>query len=473
MTATTYLDPADLAGISDALGIAEPGSRLRAINMRRIDIAEDALDRLPEMVRAVMQAGPIVVLGDQVPMRRDGVSLKPLVAEMLRPLGPVHEVVLGTSGVELHADAAAVEAATRAAAGAGCVVAVGSGTVCDVAKEASRISGVPFVVVQTAVSVNAFSDDMAVLLVNGVKRTVPSRWPDTMTADLRVLADAPVAMNRAGVGELLAMFTAPADWRLAAAVGMDDSYDPRVVALYRDGASALVDAAPRTASGDRGALRTLTELMTLSGLAMGIVGRTAPVSGTEHTVSHLLDMAAARSGRKTGLHGAQVGVAALSVAVAWDRLLETLDPGRLLEGIGSDPEAGHRRIDLAFASLDPSGVMAAECWKQYARKLDRWHAQAAVVRALVADWDRVHAELRALVGSPAIIAQALRAAGAPARFEDLDPPADRATAVWALLNGHLIRDRFSLADLAWFAGAWTPEFVDAAIGRADDWALGR
>ncbi|HLO34432.1 MAG TPA: iron-containing alcohol dehydrogenase, partial [Candidatus Deferrimicrobium sp.] len=424
-------------------------------------------DRLPDVVRSVRRAGPIVVIGDHVPILCAGVELKPLVTEMLRPLGMVRDVRVGAPGIELHADAGAVEAATRACDGAGCVVAVGSGTVCDVSKEASRTAGSPFVVVQTACSVNAFSDDMAVLLVNGVKRTVPSRWPDAMTADLRVLGGAPAAMNRAGVGELLAMFTAPADWRLAAAVGMDDTFDPRVVGLYRAGASALIDAAPKTTSGDPSALRVLTELMTLSGLAMGVAGRTAPVSGTEHTVSHLLDMAAARSDRKTGLHGAQVGVAALSVAVAWDRLLDRLDPACLLEGIGSDPDAAHRRIDGAFAQLDPTGVMAAECWAQYSRKLDRWRAQVPAVRAFVADWDRHHAELRALLGSPPVIARALRAAGAPARFEELDPPAARATAAWALLNGHLIRDRFTLADLAWFAGAWTPEFIDEVIDAAD------
>jgi len=467
MKATPYLDPTDVAGVERAVGLDEPGSPLRALKLRRIDIAEDALDRLPEIVRSVQEPGPIVVLGDHVPIRCGGVELKPLVAEMLRPLGIVHDVRIGAPGVELHADTAALEAATRASAGAGCVVAVGSGTVCDVAKEASRIAGSPFVVVQTACSVNAFSDDMAVLLINGVKRTVPSRWPDAMIADLRVLAGAPAAMNRAGVGELLAMFTAPADWRLAAAIGMDDTFDQRVVALYRDGSSALIDAAGTATSGDRSALRALTDLMTLSGLAMGVAGRTAPVSGTEHTVSHLLDMAAARSGRRTGLHGAQVGVAALSVAVAWDRLLDTLDPDCLLEGIGSDPEAAHRRIDSAFAELDPSGLMAAECWAQYSRKLDRWRAQAPAVRTFVAGWDRSRAELRALLGSPPVIARVLRAADAPARFEELDPPADRATAVWALLNGHLIRDRFTLADLAWFAGAWTPEFVDEVIDTAD------
>jgi glycerol-1-phosphate dehydrogenase [NAD(P)+] len=285
-----------------------------------------------------------------------------------------------------------------------------------------------------------------------------------------VLASAPAAMNRAGVGELLAMFTAPADWRLAAAVGMDDTFDQRVVALYRDGAGALIEAAGKTTAGDPSALRALTDLMTLSGLAMGVAGRTAPVSGTEHTVSHLLDMAAARSGRRTGLHGAQVGVAALAVAVAWDRLLETLDPERLLDGIGTDPDASQQRIDDAFAELDPSGVMAAECWTQYARKLECWRVQAPTVRTFVADWDRTSAELRALLGSPEIIARSLRAAGAPARFQELDPPADRETAVWALLNGHLIRERFTLADLAWFAGAWTPTFVSDVIEAADGWA---
>jgi glycerol-1-phosphate dehydrogenase [NAD(P)+] len=247
---------------------------------------------------------------------------------------------------------------------------------------------------------------------------------------------------------------------------MDDTYDPRVVALYRDGAGALVDAAGRTTAGDPSALRVLTDLMTLSGLAMGVAGRTAPVSGTEHTVSHMLDMAAARSGLRTGYHGTQVGVATLPVAVAWERLLDGLDPERLLEGTGTDPEAAHRRIDAAFAELDPSGVMANECWSQYSRKLDRWRAQAPAIRTFVTEWDRLRAELRELLGSPTVIAGALRAAGAPAVFEELDPPVDRATAAWALFNGHLIRDRFTLADLAWFAGSWTRGFVEEVIETA-------
>ena len=238
-----------------------------------------------------------------------------------------------------QADAAIAEA------GAGCVVSVGSGTITDIAKDASwRAGTIPFVVVQTAVSVNAFSDDMAVLLRDGVKRTVPSRWPDALLIDLRVIADAPAAMNRAGFGELCSMFTAPADWYLADALGMDDSFDEAVVGLFRDGADALLAGAERVRDNDPAMLAELAGRMTLTGIAMGVAGRTAPLSGTEHLLSHLLDMAAGAADRPLAFHGAQVGVATVLAATVWHDTLERLDPAVLLEDAAfPDPNAIERR----------------------------------------------------------------------------------------------------------------------------------
>jgi glycerol-1-phosphate dehydrogenase [NAD(P)+] len=40
--------------------------------------------------------------------------------------------------------------------------------------------------------------------------------------------------------------------------------------------------------GERDAIENLSAVLVLSGIAMGIAGRTAPCSGMEHTVSHLL-----------------------------------------------------------------------------------------------------------------------------------------------------------------------------------------
>ena len=457
----------DLGAVAHAVGLDDVASPLHPIGLRRIVIGPDAIDRLTPVASELAAGGSIALIVDRQPMRRAGADLKALVEERLRAVDDGLRVVrLGSADAELHAAADSIAIVTEAAPGCSLVVAVGSGTICDIAKDASRELGAAFLVVQTANSVNAFSDDMAVLLINGVKRTMPSRWPDALLIDLTVLADAPARLGRAGVGELAAMFTAPADWRLAAAFGMDTTWDRRVVDLFRGGADDFLAAAPHATEPDIAAQRTMAELMTLSGLALGIAGKTSPISGTEHTVSHLLDMAAAREGRPTGLHGAQVGVAALAVAVAWERVLAELDPRDLVSVATPSHEAMRRRIDDAFAELDPSGAMADECWSQYRVKLDRWVAGTADRAAVVAGWPAIRDDLRGLLGRPEDIARALRSAGAAATFDELDPPASRKRAAWALFNGHLIRDRFTLADLAWFGGAWTLEIVHDAIDQA-------
>jgi glycerol-1-phosphate dehydrogenase [NAD(P)+] len=477
MTIRRHLDPTDLAAVRAAVGLDQPGTHLHDVGLERIVVGVDALDVLPDLVATAIAAsdgtpGSVAVVVDGHPKVRAGVDLTALVEERLATVAPVRVVRLAEPAAELHADATAIAAAVDGSRGATCLVALGSGTICDVVKEASRELGVPDVTIQTANSVNAFSDDMAVLLIHGVKRTVPSRWPTSLVIDLTVVADAPPRLNRAGVGELCAMFTAPADWRLAAAFGMDRTWDPRVVGLFTDGADALLEAASGATGRDPDAQRTLVELMTLSGLALGIAGKTSPISGTEHTVSHLLDMAAAREGTSTGLHGAQVGVAALAVAVAWERVLGALDPAALVDRPTPTHERMLARTVDAFGDLDPSGAMADECWAQYQLKLERWEANRAELPAIVAGWTSLRRDLRDLLGRPERIATALCGAGAAARFEDLDPAVSRDDAAWALYNGHLIRDRFTLADLAWFAGVWTPDLVRASIDEAAAIAAG-
>jgi glycerol-1-phosphate dehydrogenase [NAD(P)+] len=471
MTLAPIVDPTDLEAVSAA--VARPSApnertsqRLHPVGLRHIAIGPDALDELGSLVAGLARPGPIGVVMDHVPMRRGSANLKPLILDRLAAYGDARPVWVGPPSGPVHADAETIDAARDAVEGAGLIVAVGSGTVCDIGKELARPGDVPIVVIQTACSVNAFADDMAVLLINGVKRTVPSRWPDALIVDLTVIADAPRRMNQAGIGELASMFTAPADWRLAAAAGMDESYDERVVRLFRDAAPMLGDAAQALAGVDPAAYRPMCALMTLTGLALGIAGRTAPMSGIEHTVSHLLDMAAARRDDVADLHGAQVGVASLAVTVAWQGLLADFDPNLLLEGRGTDPERMRRRIGDAFGRLDPSGAMAAECWRAYEEKLARWTASPEAIRTLIDDWPQTRLDLDALLGQPADIAAALRQAGAPATFEELDPAVDRDTATWALLNGHLMRDRFTMADLAWFAGLWDEDRVRGAIDSA-------
>lgn len=460
-------DPTDLDGLRARLADGDDRAR-RPIGLGRVRIGPDALEHLVDDVEAVRADGPVVVIVDETVMRRAGAALKVRVAADLTTRFETQVAVIRAHGAELHTDADALAQADRAIAGAGCVVAVGSGTITDIAKDASMRAGhLPFIVVQTAVSVNAFSDDMAVLLRNGVKRTVPSRWPDVLIIDLAIIADAPAVMNRAGFGELCSMFTAPADWYLANAVGMDDSFDSTVVALFRDGAEGLFAGAERVRENDPAMLAELAARMTLTGIAMGVAGRTAPLSGTEHLLSHLFDMAAAAADRPLAFHGSQVGVACVLAATIWDDTLELLDPAVLsTDAAFPEPAVVEARVRAAFDPIDPSGRMADECWRDVRVKLARWTERRPQVQAFATDWDRHRAALRDLVAPAATLREALRRAGAAAEIADLDPPPSAEVTRWALRSLPLMRNRFTVADLRLFTGDWNDTVVDDLLARS-------
>ncbi len=448
---------------------------LKPIGIRELVIRSGALDALvPAMKRLVPAGTDVVVLVDHTPIRRGDQDLKATVAALLQQDFNVRRVAVGSAGTELHADEAAAAEADRAIEGSGAVVTVGSGTITDIGKDAShRAGGIPFVVVQTAVSVNAFSDDMAVLVRNGVKRTVPSRWPNALIVDLETIADAPADMNRAGFGELISLFTAPADWYLASVLGMGDPFDPRVVQLFRSRGDALLACADGVRDHRHEALAELAGLMTVTGIAMGVAGKTAPLSGMEHTVSHMLDMAATQAGRPLAFHGAQVGVAAAIGAIAWKWFLDRFDPTSLRSDM-TYPElsAMEPRVLAAFERLDSTGAVGAECWADYARKLERWGGQRAEVEEFIRDWPEHRRQIESLIGAPASIAAALHRAGSPSRFRDLDPPADEVVARWAIENCHLMRNRFTVADLAFLTGNWSGSAVDEILAEATALGVG-
>ena len=452
--------PPRTSHLSRQLDLAQLAAELQApIGLRAVVLGTDALDDLTGLVPA---GASVAVLTDGVAKRRGERDLLQEVERRLR--GPaVTTVVLGGPSGRVHADKATLTDATQRCAGVSWIVTVGSGTLADIGKAVStRLDDVSHVVVQTATSVNGFADDQSVLLVDGVKRTTRTRWPDFLIADADVLTGAPAALNVAGVGDLLAMFTAPADWRLAHMLGMADSYSAGAVALARRHGPEVLSLAPRVAQGDPVAVTKVAEVLAYSGISMGVAGTTAPASGMEHTVSHLVEMAMNRQGRDSAFHGAQVGVTTVVASALWSRVRKLLTAKVRLDF----PSEGtmEERVRDAFADLDPSGAMGGECWRLYSRKLRRWSANRRALEK--ADWRAVDQEVAPLLGGREELAEALVAAGAPARFSELDPAPSPDLVRWALASCHLMRDRFTVADLAFFAGAWGPGDVDSVLGEA-------
>ena len=418
-----------------------------------------ALQSLPDTVAAHAKPGAVVVLTDSAPKFLAGPQgLADNLVDLASALLPGANLVMaGGSGGRVLLDTETIAAATAAAVGAGCLVTLGSGTITDLGKLVSHETGVPLVAVQTAASVNGFSDDLSVILREGAKRTVASTYPSALVIDHRLLAGAPVALGRAGLGECVGALVAPTDWLLAAIVGADPTYDPEIVSSYHSPASELMALSPGIGARQQTALAGLARLLSLAGLAMGRAGRTAPLSGTEHAVSHLLDMAA---GEEHGLHGAQVGVAAVVAACIWEIALDRLDVERVA-GIPDDAAIAGS-LAAALNRLDPEAI--DECWADYRVKPAHWRTRPPDPEAL----DSLPEQASLWLGAPAEMAGVLGAAGAPTRFSELDPPIDANTARWAVANAHLLRSRFTILDLVVFTGGDPGQLVDDAIDRAGE-----
>jgi glycerol-1-phosphate dehydrogenase [NAD(P)+] len=457
----------DLDALRAHLAASDEAARLQPLGLGGVLLGSGVLDSVGEIVDQLRagREGDVVLIADRRPMATRAGEVKASVVEQVSGTGAtIRRVDVGDEHAETHADGPTIDAAAGAAAGASVLVSVGSGTVTDIGKALSvRLGGVPHLIVQTAASVNGFADDQSVLLVDGVKRTTATSWADRLVIDTDVIARAPVELNLAGLGDLMATYTAPADWALARFVGQDDSYSQAAVALARAHIDTVLSLADGIATGEPDAIENLSAALTLSGISMGVAGRTAPASGMEHTVSHLIEMAE-RPGEPSALHGAKVGALSVLAAMLWERVRALARDGALRSLRFPEPAEMRPRVLDAFAALDPTGSMGEECWRGYSAKLERWRASRDSLSGLAGRWEGFESMLDGLLATPQRLTDALNAAGAPLRLSQLG--IDKPTLTWALANGHLMRDRFSIADLAFFLGAWERPDVEQLLSDA-------
>jgi glycerol-1-phosphate dehydrogenase [NAD(P)+] len=485
----------DLAALRAELAASPGAGGRRPLGLGRVIEGDGALDELARAVADFPRSGAgVVVLAAATPMRVAGWDLRAEATEVLGRGFAVDWATLGPADGHVHADEPTVMAARQATAGAGCVVTVGSGTITDIGKAATR-NGTPLVAVQTATSVNGYADSFSVLLHRGVKRTTPARWPDTLLIDAAILRAAPPELNLAGVGDLMAMFTATADWYLASAMSDDcghdtaaaragPAYDATVAGIVRAhggrlltlaadlaaGAGAGPEAGPGRAAADKRLAADLAELariLTLSGITMGVAGSTAPASGMEHAVSHLLEMAANARGQRAGFHGTQVGVASVVAAATWAHVRRRIDAGALGQPARiPDPDQARDLIREAFKGIDSTGLMAAECFADYARKLRPLIGDSDPLARLRDGWDSHEAVLAETLTGPGELASGLRSGGLPATFGELPEPVSDEDARWAVASCPLLRQRFGVADLAMLLGAWEEDDIDEVLAEA-------
>jgi glycerol-1-phosphate dehydrogenase [NAD(P)+] len=419
--------------IDDLLGgrWREPSSgRLVRLPVRRIAI-EPSLDGAEADLIAPLALGARLAL---VSDPNTWEALGRRVAQALASIATVESVVVE----QPQADLSTVQELADSTRFADGLVAVGSGTINDLAKYLACTTGRPYAVFATAPSMNGYLTATASLARDGFKTTLAAQAPVAALFDLAVLAAAPLRLIRAGLGDSICRTTAQTDWLLGHLLH-GSGYNETPYLLQAEDEAALLAAAAALGERDLAAIATLTRVLVLAGLGMGLVGSSHPGSQGEHLISHCLEMMAGDA-HPPSLHGEQVGVATLSISRLQNALL----------GAERPPVLRPTRIDEAAMLRRFGPDLGGQCLAEFSAKaLDQAEADRLNAK-LGEEWAEITGQLRQAMLPTERLLEVMTAAGAPTSAADLglSPEFYRD----ALRHAREIRNRFTILDLAADAG---------------------
>ena len=206
------------------------------------------------------------------------------------------------------------------------MVAVGSGVINDSVKFVTSRSGLPYIIVATAPSMDGYVADGAPIFSQGYKYSPVAHLTYGLVGDTDILKTAPQDLIQAGYGDVVGKITAIADWDLAVKANNDYRCDTCVTLVNR-----ALDKCFAKAEGlkdrDPESLGALLEALTLTGVAMALVNISRPASGAEHMLSHFWEMDYIARCLNPNHHGIQVGVATPIIARFFEELADILPEG--------------------------------------------------------------------------------------------------------------------------------------------------
>ena len=181
------------------------------------------------------------------------------------------------------------------------MVAVGSGVINDSVKFVTSRSGLPYIIVATAPSMDGYVADGAPIFSQGYKYSPVAHLTYGLVGDTDILKTAPQANNDYRCDTCVTLVNRALDKCFAKAEGLKER-DPE-------------------------SLGALLEALTLTGVAMALVNISRPASGAEHMLSHFWEMDYIARGLNPNHHGIQVGVATPIIARFFEELADILPEG--------------------------------------------------------------------------------------------------------------------------------------------------
>ena len=186
------------------------------------------------------------------------------------------------------------------------VIAVGGGSVIDVAKLASYKTDKPFISIPTAASHDGIASPRASIKQKGTSLSKEARSPVAILADTTIISKAPFRLLASGCADVISNLTAILDWELASRL-KGEYFSSFAASLSKTAAELLIENAKYIKPGIEEGIWIAVKSMIVSGVAMSVANSSRPASGAEHMFSHALDVISPGK----ALHGEQCGVGAI------------------------------------------------------------------------------------------------------------------------------------------------------------------
>ena len=200
------------------------------------------------------------------------------------------------------------------------VLAIGSGSINDLGKYVATKLNLNYAIFATAPSMDGYLSKGSALINNGEKITFEVNPPTEMLIDIEVVKNAPEIMIAAGIGDILGKYTALADWQFAHILNSEEIHK-EAFKMMNEALTQVIKSFDLIKVKDDLGISLLMDALNTAGIAMKICGNSRPASGSEHHISHYLEMNFIKNNLPIPLHGLKVGLGTL-IAIELYRSLD-------------------------------------------------------------------------------------------------------------------------------------------------------
>lgn len=224
-------------GVAQYLGKARKCScgRVHETPLKRVVIEQDALQKVPGILEE-LGYHRVFLVADQNTWKTAGEALEQELVEAQIAC----EALVFSEQEPVPDESHLGEILTACPLETEILLAVGTGTINDMCKYVSFRLKLDYMIVATATSMDGFVSVGAALMLNHVKVTKDAHGPVAVIGDTKIMAEAPMELITAGLGDVLGKYTCLLDWKLSQMIN-GEYYCDYVADMVRGAVETVVE----------------------------------------------------------------------------------------------------------------------------------------------------------------------------------------------------------------------------------------